>query len=56
MAGAPYLRPMHAVQDLAEIGGQGDQDFRTFTAHTHQAHRGLWICVGFGIEYHGYSF
>lgn len=41
---------VNAVEDLAEVGSEGDKDFGTFAAHRHKADRGFGVGLGFGGE------
>lgn len=45
------LGVVQTAQDLAIVGGQGHQNLWAFAAHSHQANRRLWVCLGLcGVE------
>jgi len=41
-----YLRSMKTIEDFADIGRQGGQDFGRVASHAHQSDRGFGIGAG----------
>jgi hypothetical protein len=42
-----YLRPVQAVEDLANVCRQRREDLWGIAAHAHEANRGLWVRASF---------
>ncbi len=50
MCGPSYLRSMYAIQYLAEIRRQGDQNFWALATHAHESDRRFWVRLCLGSE------
>ena len=50
MCGASDLGAVDTIKDFTKVGGESDEDFRTFAAHGHEADGRFGVGSGFGGE------